>query len=54
MESSLKQQLLIWLIVPMLVIAPVAATFQYWLSLRPAKQEFDHQLGDYAIAVSSF
>ena len=54
MESSLKQQLLIWLIVPMLVIAPVAAAFQYWLSLRPAKQEFDHQLGDYAIAVSSF
>ena len=38
----------------MLVIAPVAASFQYWLSLRPAKQEFDHQLGDYAIAVSSF
>jgi two-component system sensor histidine kinase TctE len=54
MEYSLKQQLLIWLIAPMLVIAPVAATFQYWLSLRPAKQEFDHQLGDFAIAVSSF
>jgi len=38
----------------MLIITPVAAAFQYWLSLRPAKQEFDHQLGDYAIAVSSF
>jgi two-component system sensor histidine kinase TctE len=38
----------------MLIITPVAASFQYWLSLRPAKQEFDHQLGDYAIAVSSF
>ncbi len=54
MEYSLKQQLLIWLIVPMLVIAPVAAVFQYQLSLSPAKQEFDHQLGDFAIAVSSF
>ncbi len=54
MEYSLKQQLLIWLILPMLVIAPLAATFQYRLSLIPAKQEFDHQLGDFAIAVSSF
>ena len=54
MASSLKQQLLIWLLVPMLVIAPIAATLQYWLSLTPAKQEFDHQLGDFAIAASSF
>ncbi len=54
MKSSLKQQLLIWLLVPMLVIAPVAATIQYWLSLTPAKLELDHQLGDFAIAASSF
>lgn len=54
MESSLKQQLLLWLLVPMLVIAPMAATLQYWLALAPAKQEFDHQLGDLAIAASSF
>ena len=54
MVTSLKQQLLLWLLVPMLVIAPMAASFQYWLSLAPAKQEFDHQLGDFAIAASSF
>lgn len=54
MAFSLKQQLLLWFLVPILVIAPVAATFQYWLSLTPAKQEIDHQLGDFAIAASSF
>lgn len=54
MASSLKQQLLLWLLVPMLVIAPVVATFQYWLSLTPAKLELDQQLGDFAIAASSF
>ena len=54
MASSLKQQLLLWLLVPMLVIAPVAASLQYWFALAPAKQEFDHQLGDLAIAIASF
>ncbi len=54
MASSLKQQLLLWLLVPMLVIAPVAAALQYWLVISPAKQEFDHQLGDLAIAIASF
>lgn len=54
MASSLKQQLLLWLLVPMLVIAPVAAALQYWLVISPAKQEFDHQLGDLAIAMASF
>lgn len=54
MVSSLKQQLLLWLLVPMLVIAPVAALLQYRLALAPAKQEFDHQLGDLAIAIASF
>jgi two-component system sensor histidine kinase TctE len=54
MVSSLKQQLLLWLLVPMLVIAPVAAALQYWLVISPAKKEFDHQLGDFAIAMASF
>jgi len=54
MASSLKQQLLLWLLVPMLIIAPVAAALQYWLVISPAKQEFDHQLGDFAIAMASF
>lgn len=54
MVSSLKQQLLLWLLVPMLVIAPIAASLQYWFALAPAKQEFDHQLGDLAIAIASF
>jgi two-component system sensor histidine kinase TctE len=54
MAPSLKQQLLIWLLVPLLIIMPVAAALQFWLILLPAKKEFDHQLGDFAIAVSSF
>ena len=54
MASSLKQQLLLWLLVPMLISAPVAAALQYWLVISPAKQEFDHQLGDFAIAMASF
>ena len=53
MTHSLKQQLLIWLLVPLLIIMPAAATLQFWLTLQPAKQEIDRQLGDYAIAVAS-
>ena len=54
MTSSLKRQLLLWLLLPMLIITPVAASLQYWLVLSPAKLEFDHQLGDFAIAIASF
>ena len=54
MAPSLKRQLLLWLLVPLLVIVPINAALQYWFALAPAEQEFDHQLGDYAIAVSSF
>jgi two-component system, OmpR family, sensor histidine kinase TctE len=53
MTSSLKRQLLLWLLVPLLVIMPIAAAVQYALALIPAKQEMDQQLGDYAIAVAS-
>jgi len=54
MIHSLKQQLLLWLLVPLLVIMPVAAVVQYRLTLLPAKLEIDHQLGDFAIAIASF
>ncbi|NNM79562.1 MAG: sensor histidine kinase [Gallionella sp.] len=54
MIPSLKRLLLIWLLVPLLIIMPVAAVVQYWLALIPAKQEIDHQLGDIAIAISGF
>ena len=54
MAFSLKRLLLIWLLVPLLVIMPVAAVIQYWLALNPAKQQIDHQLGDFAIAISAF
>ena len=52
MTSSLKRQLLLWLLVPLLVIMPIAAAIQYELVLIPAKQQMDQQLGDYAIAVA--
>ena len=54
MAPSLKRLLLIWLLVPLLIIMPVAAVIQYWLALIPAKQEIDHQLGDIAIAIAGF
>jgi len=54
MPPSLKRQLLIWLLVPLLVIMPIAAIVQYRLTLLPAKLEIDHQLGDFAIAIASF
>jgi two-component system sensor histidine kinase TctE len=46
--------LLIWLLVPLLVIMPIAAVVQYRLTFIPAKLELDHQLGDFAIAIASF
>ncbi|WP_283745232.1 sensor histidine kinase [Sideroxydans sp. CL21] len=52
MIPSLKRQLLLWLLVPLLVIMPIVAAVQYGLVLIPAQQEMDHQLGDYAIAVA--
>ncbi len=54
MTKSLKRQLLVWLLVPLLVILPIAAVVEYRLVLVPAKQEIDLQLGDYAIAIASF
>lgn len=54
MIRSLKQQLLIWLLVPLLVIMPIAAAVQYRLTILPATLEIDQQLGDFAIAISSF
>lgn len=54
MHPSLKQQLLIWLLLPLLVIMPIAAVVQYQQTLAPAKREIDRQLGDFAIAIASF
>ncbi len=54
MIPSLKRLLLVWLLVPLLVIMPLAAVVQYWIALNPAQQEIDHQLGDFAIAISGF
>lgn len=54
MSTSLKRLLLLWLLAPLLVIMPIAAVIQYWLALSPAKQQIDHQLGDFAIAISAF
>lgn len=54
MFTSLKRQLLVWLMLPMLVIMPIAAVFQYQQTLEPAKREIDRQLGDFAIAIASF
>ena len=54
MITSLKQQLLIWLLLPLLVIMPIAAVFQYQQALKPAQREIDRQLEDFAIAIASF
>lgn len=54
MNPSLKRQLLVWLLIPLLVIMPIAAIIQYRSTLEPAKREIDRQLGDFAIAIAGF
>src|SRR5690606_16120930 len=51
-ETSLRRQLLIWLLGPMLLIVPLLGTLQYWFIVKPAKLELDQQLGDIAVALS--
>lgn len=49
---SLKRQLLLWLLTPLLLIVPAVALLQYLFILEPAIQEFDDQLADITIAVA--
>jgi two-component system sensor histidine kinase TctE len=50
---SLKRLLAVWLLVPLLLLVPVAAGLQYWLTLRPALNSLDHGLGDAALALAN-
>lgn len=51
---SLRRSLLRWLLVPLLLIAPAAATLQYRLTLEPALRAFDRSLGDTVISIADF
>jgi two-component system, OmpR family, sensor histidine kinase TctE len=51
---SLRATLLRWLLLPLLVIAPLGAALQYVLTLKPASEAFDQALGDTVIAVANF
>ncbi len=51
---SLRGTLLLWLLLPLLLIAPVAAAIQYGLILRPALKAFDRSLGDAVVSIANF
>ncbi len=52
-QPSLKRLLAAWLLVPLLLLVPLAAALQYWITLRPALDSLDHGLGDAALALSN-
>jgi two-component system sensor histidine kinase TctE len=52
-KPSLKRLLAAWLLVPLLLLVPLAAAVQYWVTLRPALDSLDHGLGDAALALSN-
>ncbi len=54
LRPSLRRSLLLWLLWPLLLIAPAAALLQYQLTLRPALRAFDHSLGTTVIAIANF
>jgi len=51
---SLRRTLLLWLLLPLLVVAPAAAALQYLLALQPALRAFDRSLGDTVISIANF
>jgi hypothetical protein len=50
-SPSLKRLLAAWLLVPLLLLVPVAAALQYAVTLRAALSSLDHSLGDTALAL---
>ena len=50
-RPSLKALLAAWLLVPLVLLVPVAAGLQYALTLRPALDALDHAIGDVALAL---
>jgi two-component system, OmpR family, sensor histidine kinase TctE len=53
-SPSLRRSLLLWLLWPLLLIAPAAAGLQYLLMLKPALRAFDHSLGATVISIGNF
>ena len=53
-QPSLRRSLLLWLLGPLLLIAPAAAGLQYLLTLQPALRAFDRSLGDTVISIANF
>lgn len=51
---SLRRSLLLWLLGPLLLIAPASAGLQYLLTLQPALRAFDRSLGDTVISIANF
>jgi two-component system, OmpR family, sensor histidine kinase TctE len=53
-RPSLRRSLLLWLLWPLLVMAPAVAGLQYLLTLQPALRAFDHSLGTTVISIANF
>ena len=50
--ASLRRTLLTWLMLPLVVLVPVAAAFMYLLAVRPALDGLDRALTDTAVALT--
>lgn len=53
-RPSLRRRLLLWLLWPLVLIAPAAAGLQYLLTLRPALLAFDQSLAATVISIGNF
>lgn len=51
---SLRRTLLLWLLLPLLLIAPAVAALQYGFTLLPALRAFDRVLGDSVLSIANF
>jgi two-component system, OmpR family, sensor histidine kinase TctE len=51
-SASVRRTLLAWLMLPLLVLVPLAAALVYFLAVRPALDALDHALTDTAVALT--
>jgi len=50
---SIRQVLSLWLVVPLIVLVPIAAALMYAVTIQPALDSLDHGLSATALALSN-
>jgi two-component system sensor histidine kinase TctE len=51
--TSIRKALLLWLLLPLIALVPLAAALMYWLSVRPALDSLDRALTSTAAALNN-